>query len=40
MHIDGVRVMNLVKGVNGIADDEIEIIEIPYDGKFDRRYRW
>lgn len=36
MHIDGVRVMNLVKGVNGIADEEIEIVEIPYEGKFDR----
>ena len=36
MHIDGIRVMNLVKGVNGIADDEIAIIEIPYEGKFDR----
>ena len=36
MHIDGVRVMNLVKGVNGIADEEIEIVEIPYEGKFNR----
>lgn len=36
MHIDGIRVMNLVMGVNGIADDEIEIVEIPYEGKFDR----
>ena len=36
MHIDGVRVMNLVKGVNGIAEEEIEIVEIPYEGKFGR----
>ncbi len=36
MHIDGVRVMNLVKGVNNIADDEIDIVEIPYEGKFER----
>ncbi|MEL6437426.1 MAG: ABC transporter substrate-binding protein, partial [Pseudomonadota bacterium] len=36
VHVDGVKVMALVKGVNGIADDDIEIVEIPYEGKFDK----
>lgn len=36
MHIDGVRVLQLVKGVKGIPDEAIEIVEIPYEGKFDR----
>lgn len=36
VHVDGVKVMELVKGVNGIAPDAIEVIEIPYDNKIDR----
>ncbi|MEM1375973.1 MAG: ABC transporter substrate-binding protein [Pseudomonadota bacterium] len=36
VHVDGVKVMALVKGVNGIADDDIGIVEIPYEGKFDK----
>ncbi|MEM0900729.1 MAG: ABC transporter substrate-binding protein [Pseudomonadota bacterium] len=36
VHVDGVKVMALVMGVNGIAEDEIEIVEIDYEGKFDK----
>jgi len=36
VHVDGVKVMELVKGVNGIAPDAIEVIEIPYENKIDR----
>ncbi|WP_425090538.1 ABC transporter substrate-binding protein [Tropicimonas sp. S265A] len=34
VHVDGLKVMALVKGVNGIED--IEVVEIPYADKFDR----
>jgi ABC-type nitrate/sulfonate/bicarbonate transport system substrate-binding protein len=34
VHVDGVKVMALVKGVNGF--DDIEVVEIPYADKFDR----
>ena len=34
VHVDGLKVMDLVKGVNGIAD--IEVVEIPYAEKFER----
>jgi NitT/TauT family transport system substrate-binding protein len=36
VHIDGLKVMDLVMGVNGIAKDDIKIVEIDYDKKFDR----
>ena len=36
VHIDGLKVMDLVMGVNGIAKDDIKITEIDYDKKFDR----
>jgi NitT/TauT family transport system substrate-binding protein len=34
VHVDGVKVMALVKGVNGI--DDIGVVEIPYADKWDR----
>ncbi|MEL6585067.1 MAG: ABC transporter substrate-binding protein [Pseudomonadota bacterium] len=34
VHVDGVKVLDLVKGVNGI--DDIEVVEIPYADKFER----
>lgn len=34
VHVDGVKVMALVQGVNGV--DDIEVAEIPYADKFDR----
>ncbi|MCF2970182.1 ABC transporter substrate-binding protein [Synechococcus sp. Nb3U1] len=34
VHVDGIKVMELVKGVNGITD--IDVMEIPYGDKFDR----
>ncbi|ABV92915.1 NMT1/THI5 like domain protein [Dinoroseobacter shibae DFL 12 = DSM 16493] len=34
VHVDGLKVMALVKGVNGI--EEIEVVEIPYADKFAR----
>ncbi|MCS6780034.1 MAG: ABC transporter substrate-binding protein [Geminicoccaceae bacterium] len=34
VHLDGIKVMALVKGVNGI--ETIEVVEIPYAEKFDR----
>lgn len=34
VHLDGIKVMELVKGVNGI--DTIEVVEIAYARKFDR----
>ncbi|MEN9230414.1 MAG: ABC transporter substrate-binding protein [Thermostichus sp. DG02_5_bins_236] len=34
VHVDGIKVMELVKGVNGITD--IDVVEIPYADKFDR----
>ncbi len=36
VHVDGLKVMELVKGVNGIAPDAIEVLEIPYEAKIDR----
>lgn len=34
VHVDGIKVMELVKGVNRITD--IDVVEIPYGDKFDR----
>jgi ABC-type nitrate/sulfonate/bicarbonate transport system substrate-binding protein len=34
VHVDGLRVMDLVKGVNGLSD--IAVVEIPYGDKFER----
>jgi NitT/TauT family transport system substrate-binding protein len=34
VHVDGLKIMDMVKGVNGMAD--IEVVEIPYDDKFAR----
>ncbi|HEY9648523.1 MAG TPA: ABC transporter substrate-binding protein [Chroococcidiopsis sp.] len=39
VHVDGIKVMELVKGVNGIAPDAIEVIEIPYEDKLGRLIR-
>ncbi|GAB4157943.1 MAG: hypothetical protein Fur0046_37670 [Cyanobacteria bacterium J069] len=39
VHVDGVKVMELVKGVNGIAPDAIEVVEIPYEDKLGRLIR-
>ncbi len=36
IHADGVKVMELVKGVNGLQPDEIELVEIPYENKLER----
>ena len=36
IHADGVKVMELVKGVNGIQPNDIEVIEIPYENKIER----
>jgi ABC-type nitrate/sulfonate/bicarbonate transport system substrate-binding protein len=36
VHVDGVKVMALVKGVNGLAADAFEVVEIPYADKFAR----
>lgn len=36
VHADGVKVMELVKGVNGLKPTDIEVIEIPYENKLDR----
>lgn len=36
VHADGVKVMELVKGVNGLKPTDIEIVEIPYENKLDR----
>lgn len=36
VHTDGVKVMELVKGVNDLQPDDIEVIEIPYENKLDR----
>jgi NitT/TauT family transport system substrate-binding protein len=33
VHVDGLKIMDLVKGVNDLPD--IEVVEIPYDNKFD-----
>ncbi|MFQ3585415.1 MAG: ABC transporter substrate-binding protein [Cyanobacteriota bacterium] len=39
VHVDGVKVMELVKGVNNIAPDAIKVIEIPYEDKIGRLIR-
>lgn len=36
VHVDGVKVMDLIKGVNNLSDREIEVVEIPYENKLDR----
>lgn len=36
IHIDGIKVMELVKGVNGLQPGDIEVIEIPYENKIER----
>lgn len=36
VHVDGVKVMALVKGVNGLAADAFAVEEIPYADKFGR----
>jgi NitT/TauT family transport system substrate-binding protein len=36
VHVDGLKVMELVKGVSGLQPDDIEVIEIEYDNKADR----
>lgn len=36
VHADGVKVLELVKGVNGLKPEDIEVIEIPYENKLDR----
>ncbi|KPQ36054.1 MAG: ABC-type uptake system substrate-binding component [Phormidesmis priestleyi Ana] len=35
MHVDGLAVMALVQGVNELASDAIEVVEIPYENKYD-----
>lgn len=34
VHLDGVKVMELVKGINNLPD--IQVVEVPYDNKLDR----
>lgn len=36
VHVDGLQVMELVQGVSGLAPGEIEVLEIPYENKYDR----
>ncbi len=36
VHADGVKVMELVKNVNGLKPNDIEVVEIPYENKLDR----
>jgi NitT/TauT family transport system substrate-binding protein len=36
VHVDGLKVMELVKGVSGLLPDDIEVIEIDYNNKADR----
>lgn len=36
IHIDGIKVMELVKGVNNLSPNAIEVVEIPYENKLDR----
>jgi NitT/TauT family transport system substrate-binding protein len=36
IHVDGLKVMELVKGVNGLSPDQIEVVEIPYEDKLER----
>ncbi|MBD0336080.1 MAG: ABC transporter substrate-binding protein [Cyanobacteria bacterium Co-bin13] len=35
VHVDGLQVMELVKGVSGLAADALEVTEIPYETKYD-----
>lgn len=39
VHVDGLKVMELVQGVNGIAPGAIEVMEIPYEDKIGRLVR-
>ena len=36
VHVDGLAVMELVQGVSGFSPGEIEVMEIPYENKYDR----
>ncbi|HEY9881449.1 MAG TPA: ABC transporter substrate-binding protein [Leptolyngbyaceae cyanobacterium] len=36
VHVDGLQVMDLVKGVSGISNDDLEVVEIPYENKYER----
>ena len=36
VHVDGLKIMELVKGVSGLKPDDIEVVEIEYDNKVDR----
>ncbi|MEM9905180.1 MAG: ABC transporter substrate-binding protein [Cyanobacteria bacterium P01_D01_bin.44] len=36
MHVDGLAVMELVQGVSGFDPGAIEVVEIPYEDKYDR----
>ncbi|MEO1592265.1 MAG: ABC transporter substrate-binding protein [Cyanobacteria bacterium J06632_22] len=36
VHVDGLAVMELVQGVSGFAPGEIEVIEIPYENKYEK----
>lgn len=36
MHVDGLAVMDLVKGISEADPNAIEVVEIPYENKYDR----
>jgi NitT/TauT family transport system substrate-binding protein len=36
IHADGVKVMELVKSINGLKPGDIEVVEIPYENKLNR----
>ena len=36
MHVDGLAVMELVQGANGLDSGAIEVVEIPYENKFEQ----
>lgn len=36
IHVDGLEVMELVKSVSDLAPEAIEVVEIPYDDKYER----
>jgi len=36
IHEDGLKIMQLVQGVNGLKPDDIEVVEIPYENKLER----
>jgi NitT/TauT family transport system substrate-binding protein len=36
VHVDGLKIMELVKGVSGLQPNDIEVVEIEYDNKADR----